>query len=194
MADQQTDLTLFLSSKESWARFANAEIGGDLAGVRTAVADAPGLAWQEVADSLGERIEEALQVPLADVLCGAWGKYQELRRLADPASCDPAETVLLPLVDHRIVSKHDPVIEIKLDETVIGRLRFELQLSLRLKGVTLMVRGGRILAIKAGSCAGDASLNCGGATIAERHTPEFALPGRVGLGDGIAIPPLQGPP
>ncbi|MGF1611796.1 MAG: hypothetical protein ACFCUQ_20510 [Kiloniellales bacterium] len=188
MADQRSDLTLFLSSKESWTRFAKAETGGDLAEVRAAIADAPGLAWQQVADGLGERIEEALQIPLADVLCGAWGKYRELQRLADPEACDPTETVLLPLVDHRIVSKHDPVIEIKLDEAVIGRLRFELQLSLRLKGVVLMVRGGRILAIKAGSCAGDARLQCSGATIAQRHTPEFELPFRVELGEGIPIP------
>ena len=70
----------------------------------------------------------------------------------------------------------------------MGTLEFTITLALKLEGVVLKVRGGKIREIAAGRCRGKGSLECAGVALLEKETDSVELPGRVSLGDGVDIP------
>ena len=70
----------------------------------------------------------------------------------------------------------------------MGSLEFTITLALKLEGVVLKVRGGKIREISAGRCRGKGTLECAGVALLQKETDPYELPGRVSLGEGIDIP------
>ena len=70
----------------------------------------------------------------------------------------------------------------------MGSLEFTITLALKLEGVVLKVRGGKIREISAGRCRGKGTLECAGVALLQKETDAYDLPGRVSLGEGIDIP------
>lgn len=173
---------------------ATLEQAGLMATIKGRVARIPGLSWPLVAREVGAKVNEALDVNLAGIIFSAWKKYQRLQEYRDPAKHPPDETILVPLAEHTIESVHRPHVDIMVNEASIGRFEFEIRLALRLEGVILTVRGGKIRAIGAGRCRAEGSLKCAGVTVVERQTGNFELPSAIDLGDGVDIPsPFSAP-
>jgi hypothetical protein len=160
------------------------------AGVRLkeAVGKLPGIEWGPVAKEIEAKIGEVLDVDIIGVLLGGWKKYRQLQQYRDPAKYPPEETILLSLMEHSIASSHHPKIEILAEQVLLGRLEFTITLALKLEGIVLKVRGGKIREICSGRCRGKGTLECAGVALLEKETEHFELPGRIGLGDGIEIP------
>jgi hypothetical protein len=156
--------------------------------LKEAVGKLPGIEWGPVAKEIEAKIGDVLDVDIVSVLLGGWKKYRQLQQYRDPAKYPPEETILLSLTEHSIASSHHPKIEILAGEVPVGTLEFTITLALKLEGVVLKVRGGKIREIAAGRCRGKGSLECAGVTLLEKETDSVELPGRVGLGDGIDIP------
>lgn len=156
----------------------------------------PKVSMGAVQEELSAKIGEVLDVGLSDVMAGAWKKAEALWEYADPDQHPPEETILLPLAEHSIESEHEPSVELKIKEMVIGSIQMEVQLELKLEGVVLKVQGGKIHEIQAGSCQASGKLACSLETKLgakellnlEKETPSFQLRGAVPLGDGITIP------
>ena len=178
-------------------------LGGDEIGarlqstIRTAVGRAQSLAMSgpldlhPIANEAQRALASVLDISLGDILASAWATAGKLREAADPARHKPDETVLVPMLEHTVRSKQEPVLEFTCDGRKVFTLSVTVELVLRLMGVVLCVRGGRIREIASGTCSASATLSVAGVELAERTTPEIMLPMRVHLGSGIPIPKLQ---
>ena len=178
-------------------------LGGDAVGarlqstIRSAVGHAQALAGfnpldlQPITTEAQRALASVLDVSLGDILESAWATAGKLREAADPARHKPDETVIVPMVEHTVRSKQEPVLEFTCDGRPVFSLSLSIELVLRLAGVVLRVRGGRIRDIASGTCSASAALSVAGVKLIERSTREIMLPMRVHLGRGIGIPELR---
>lgn len=144
--------------------------------------------WSEVAG----RVAEALDVPLPDVLAGAWSRAHELAQYRDPERYPPDQVNTVPLAAHTVVSSHRPHVELEIRglgaAAIHLRLELEVELSARVNGARLAIRAGRIERLLAGTVDLVARLGCRGVAVAERDL-SFTLPGAVSFGQGIPLSP-----
>ena len=187
MAESALTLKDFLVARTEDAREA-IEKSSAGAKLKEAVGKLPGIEWSVVGKEIEAKIGDVLDVDIMGVLLGGWKKYRQLQQYRDTTKYPPEETILLSLTEHSIASSHHPKIEILAGEIPVGSLEFTITLALKLEGVVLKVRGGKIREISAGRCRGKGTLECAGVALLQKETDAYDLPGRVSLGEGIDIP------
>jgi hypothetical protein len=144
-----------------------------------------------VMDEAQRALGSMLDISLGDILTSAWVTSGKLREAADPARHKPDEIIRVPLLEHTIRSKQEPVLEFTLNGHRAFSVKFTIELELRLAGVVLRVWDSRIHEIVSGSCNAVARLSVAEAKLAERTTREIMLPARIHLGSGTPIPVPQ---
>lgn len=129
--------------------------------------------------ALASAIDEVFQVPLGAVLDASWKKAAIVKDGLEATLTDPNKVVVVPLVDHKVSSKHQPHVDVMFSGKALHRLVFDIELQLELRGVQLQVREGRIAGLTSGECAGHGLFSMGGQQIIKRSTPFFGLPGKL---------------
>ena len=174
--------------------FGGDELGSTLQpSIRSAVGRAQSLAGlnpvdlHPLADEAQRALASALDIRLGDILTSAWSTASKLREAADPARHKPDETVVVPMFEHTVRSTQEPVVEFIYNGRQVFSLSVTIELVLRLAGVVLRVRAGRVREIVSGTCTASATLSVAGVKLAERTTREIGLPVRVKLGSGNPI-------
>ena len=140
-----------------------------------------------VVGEVTRRFGELLNIRLVDIMAGAWCKYSSLRRYADPHEFPPDESVIVPLADHDIDSKHSPAVEVVINETPVLKLTFSVDLVLHLKSAVVRIQDAHIREIRPGEVSAEGKIAFGPAVIAERKSATLTVPGSIDLGEGIAI-------
>ena len=143
--------------------------------------------WDVVSDVLIDRAVEMSDIPLAKILLPAWKKYREIQKFADPQSYPPEDTELVSLVEHSVQSQHKSSLEILFNGVRVKVIDFTVATELTLEGVVLQIRGGRVMAIEAGSVKGKATLAMESKIVLERPFGPLSLPGKIDLGDGVPL-------
>ena len=143
--------------------------------------------WRHTQELALSRVEDLLDISLADVFRRAWNKSVELKRFRDQEKYPPNKTFIVPLVEHKIHSHHRPYLEISLNQQLIGRLDFDVQLEMALKGIRLHIKNGRIQKSDIGEIHGKGALYCEGFLLVQRETEKIEIPGKIDLGQGIEI-------
>src|SRR5215510_3446154 len=146
---------------------------------------------QMVVDDVSRRFGELLDVRLADIMAGAWCKYKSLLQYADPRQYPPDESVVVPLAEHDIDSRHAPAVEILMNNTPVLKLTFAVDLTLTVKGAVLRIQNARIREIRPGNVSATGKIASGPAVIAERKTGTLTLPGSIDLREGFLIKPFS---
>ena len=77
---------------------------------------------------------------------------------------------VVPLHAHRVTSTHEPRVELLLDGKRVHSFDFKLDLTLDVEGVSALVRAGRLVAIRGGTCAGKLALYLDEELLAEEKT------------------------
>jgi hypothetical protein len=134
-----------------------------------------------------KKIGDLLDIPISDILATAWNKCGLLLKYTDKEKYPPDKIYFVHLAEHTIKSEHKPYMEITLDEKPVGKINFNVTLSLTLKGIILKIQDGRIKGINPGECKGKGAIQCEGAMLLEQETESFSLPGSVDFGEGIPI-------
>jgi hypothetical protein len=112
----------------------------------------------------------------------AWGADDGRRQTAE----SPGEEQIVKLATHRITSTHRPRIDVEVDDTRVGSIDVEIDVTFVLHAVRAVVAGGRLVALRSGLVDLEATLSCGGLPIAsERRQVDLTL--EVGLGSGIPL-------
>ncbi len=104
------------------------------------------------------------------------GALQEVRR---GSKARPDDAFFQDLDDHRIASTRKPRIELRYGAVKVADLDFEIELALKVKGVRLEVRGGKLVRATAGVFAAAAKLSLHDQVLVEKGTPEFSAPTRM---------------
>jgi hypothetical protein len=161
--------------------------GAESRDIKEALASAaPGLPLAAVLDGVGRAVQDLLDVPITDVLVGAWARARDLRAAIEETRASDDATELVPLLGHTITSEHRPCVEIVKNEVAIARLVFPVKLELGLEGVILRVRKGRISDILAGEVKVKATMKFGDVVIFEASLAPIPIPGSVAVAQPVA--------
>lgn len=145
--------------------------------------------WPVTFDEIKNKIKDLLDISIPDIMVSAWNKYGILLNYTDKKKYSSNETFLVPLAEHTIKSEHKPYIEILINDKSVGKIDFNINISLTLKGIILKIRDGKIQEIQTGSCKGKGTIKCEDFVILEKETESFPLPGSINLGEGAVITP-----
>jgi hypothetical protein len=171
-------------------RLSAAESGTTLANLRDKIlGEVQGIQWPAAFGEIMKRVEDLLEPDIPGIMAAAWNKYRLLRKYLDRDKYPPDKTVLVSLAEHTVTSEHRPSIEIMINDRLVGKVDFHVTASLVFEGLTLKIRGGRIMEILTGSCTGKGAISCENCMLIERETAPFPLPGAVKLSDGVPISP-----
>jgi hypothetical protein len=163
------------------------DAGAESQEIREALANAaPGLPIGTVLDGVARAVEELLDVPVTDILGGAWARARDLRAAIQKTRESADATELVPLLGHTITSEHRPCVEIVKDDVAIARLVFPLKLDLRLEGVILRVRQGRISEVLSGTVKIKATMKFGDIVVLERALAPISIPGALEVAPAVA--------
>lgn len=143
--------------------------------------------WPMAFDEISKKIDELLNIDLAYIMVRAWNKYRILLKYRDREKYPPTETLLVPLAEHTIRSQHHPYIEILINDTQVGKIVFNINISLSLKGIILKIQDGRIKGIRTGTCKGKGRVKLEDIVILERETESITLPGSIDFAEGVII-------
>ncbi len=143
--------------------------------------------WDVALREIVIKIVDLLDIPIPDILAKAWKKYTSLLEYLNKSEFSPDETVLVPLAEHTIESEHHPYIEVLANDVPIGKIEFEIDVALKLKGIVLKVRDRKIKEIQTGECEGSGTVKCENHIILEKKLGGISLPGSIDLGAGISI-------
>ncbi|MGA1408746.1 MAG: hypothetical protein ACO37W_03285, partial [Prochlorotrichaceae cyanobacterium] len=137
-------------------------------------------------EKIGEILEEIEIAP--DILSTAWSKSLELmeyRELLKDAA--PDEAVMVPLVNHEVLSEHTPSIELKFKETLVGQFEVVINFGSVLEGVMLAIEDRKIKRIQVGSATAAGGIEFSGLTLFEMPEKSLDWNQVIDLGEGIAI-------
>jgi hypothetical protein len=163
------------------------DAGAESQEIREALANAaPGLPIGTVLDGVARAVQELLDVPVTDILGGAWARARDLRAAIQKTRESADATELVPLLGHTITSEHRPCVEIVKDDVAIARLVFPLKLDLRLEGVILRVRQGRISEVLSGTVKIKATMKFGDIVVLERALAPISIPGALEVAPAVA--------
>jgi len=161
---------------------AGLELGPESRELKAAlVKAAPALPLGALVDGVAHAVQEMLDVPVTDVLVGAWNRSRDLRAAVQTTGESPNASMLVPLLAHTITSEHRPYVEVTKGEVPIARLVFPLRLEFRVEGMVLRVRQGRISDILGGSIKVKATLKFGDFVILDKALAPIVIPGSLPL-------------
>ncbi len=139
----------------------------------------PAASDEGVASAFNAALDQIMAVQLGDILLASWSKVATLSQAFETTHTDPSSVVILPLLDHKVSSRHLPSIDLLCAGKELAKLVFDVSLVMALKGVELEVRRGAISAVRGGQATGEGKLELAGKTLVQRTTPALALPGRL---------------
>jgi hypothetical protein len=155
---------------------------------------AQGLSRSEVEAEIGHAYRKTLNVKMADVFLGAWAKLSEIAKYADTAKYPRGESHLVPLLRHRIVSRHEPKIQLLLNGAPVIDLAIAIALEAQFDGAVLRIDGGKVRSIMSGSYAGRATVECQGVMIGGVASKRYHFQGEKIIHPGYPIPGYNAAP
>jgi hypothetical protein len=107
-----------------------------------------GVVRRMVLDNLAAQIKD----PIFDCVTGAWKKVDELAEYAEETRRNPDKPKELVLGEHTIKTEYSPEVVILVRDTEIGRINAHITLSLKIQGLILVIKEGRIVRLRGGTC------------------------------------------
>jgi hypothetical protein len=142
------------------------------------IKELPDVAWSAFSEEIQFALGKALDINLLDVVAEGWSKLNKLRDYCGRKLEDEEKPFSVALAEHAVVSSHQPGVDVLLGEKVIGRIVVDVELTLSLKGIVLSIRDDHIVAVASGRFSGAGSVKYRGATLIEKSTPDYDVPGK----------------
>jgi len=149
----------------------------------------PEIDWPSLAGDIGEKIGEMFDIPLVDLLIGAWNDLRALRDCGDPSRGGAGAHDTVPLVDHDLEASFKPHLDVIVAGMPTARVEFEISAGLELHAVVLVVENGTIRAVRVGFCQATAKVSCHGVTVFERSSRKLDWPGEIALPRPVPLNP-----
>ncbi|MGP3910164.1 hypothetical protein [Nonomuraea sp. 10N515B] len=177
------DLLLYANPQKAGEELTR-RMDGALDEIRQQVRTPPG----ELADKAATAGVELLRgINVGSVLLSGWATYRNLRAAARRTLDNPGTGQMVPLVDHEVVSRHEPSVEVQVNGQPVGRLRFGIDLVLHVTGLQASVRNGRLIRLTGGDCVASAVCKVQGVEVARQDYVLVTLPINRDLGEGYPI-------
>jgi hypothetical protein len=138
--------------------------------------------WRLMPEAIGEQLAILLNIPLPDILAGAWDKGHALRQELQKSAKTPDEDLFLPLVEHKVAATHEPYVALLRNGQEVGRLTFTISVELMIQGAVLRIRDGSVRAVQTDQIEGKGSVKLYGATVIEKEVAPIKVPGTFEVG------------
>jgi hypothetical protein len=154
-------------------------------------------------DILGSRIgallSEMLGVDIGTIVGGALTKNQQIANALRETAAQPGSEAVVPLADQTLGSSYSPAVDIVVDDATLMSVTFDIELDATLEGALVVVRDGRMTAVRAGRAHLSGSLSSNGMPIAAREIDldlpaALRLPAASAAAAGAVITGVAGPP
>ena len=133
----------------------------------------PSACWDDVQGGCRREVDKLLDLSVERVLFDGWMKLERFKKSVADSKARPEDAFFQDLDDHKIASTHKPRIELRYGAVKVADLDFEMELALKIKGVRLEIRGGKVVRATAGVCAASAKLSLHEHVLLERSTPDL---------------------
>lgn len=140
------------------------------------------LTWRLMPEALAEQLTVLLNVPLPDILRGAWNKGHAIRQQLQKSAKTPEKDLFLELVGHKVTSNHEPYVALLRNGQEVGRLTFTISVELVLQGAVLRIRDGHVREVQTGRIKGKGTVKLYGATLLEKELAPINVPGTFEIG------------
>jgi hypothetical protein len=150
-----------------------------------ALAAIKGLQWSTVEGDIFHGISELLNMDLMDVMVKTWNQYGTLADYAELSKAG-GTAQLVELTDHSMSMELHPFVEIQFAEFT-KKIFFDVTLEITLKAIRLKIEEARIKSVETGSCEGKGEIKIRDITLLQLPFKPIDLPGKINLGEGIAI-------
>jgi hypothetical protein len=150
----------------------------------------PRLLREAAAEKVAGTLDKLLAVPLGEVVATAFNSYRRYGEYADEKRYPHGKDYEVEEGKFSIESEHTPHVELQLAGMPAQRLDFPLTLALEFDAARLVIRDGKFMALKAGSCIASGKLCCEKVELFERPSAPVKFPGEIRFGEGIRIHPL----
>jgi hypothetical protein len=137
-------------------------------------------------NELAESTTGFMSANLSDVVAAGWKKYDALLKAARSTCNDPNATELVSLTTHKIESSHHPSIDLFLDKKRLATVEIAMDVALTIVGVIAVVKRGRLMEIRSGSCTASGSLAVQGIELIKKQR-KYDLGGAFSLGRGVPL-------
>jgi hypothetical protein len=139
----------------------------------------PSACWDDVEGGCRREVDKLLDLSVEGVLFDGWMKLERFKKCVEESKAHPEDAFFQDLDDHKIASTHKPRIELRYGAVKVADLDFEIELALKVKGVRLEVRGGKVVCATAGVFAANAKLSLHEHVLVDKGTPEFSAPTKI---------------
>jgi hypothetical protein len=137
-------------------------------------------------NELAESTTDFMSANLSDVVAAGWKKYDALLKAARSTCNDRNATELVSLTTHKIESSHHPSIDLFLDKKRLATVEIAMDVALTIVGVIAVVKRGRLMEIRSGSCTASGSLAVQGIELIKKQR-KYDLGGAFRLGRGVPL-------
>jgi hypothetical protein len=135
----------------------------------------PSACWDDVKGGCQREVDKLFDLSIDQVLLDGWMKLERFKKCLEDSKAHPDDAFFQDLDDHKIASTHQPRIELRYGQVKVADLDFSVELALKLKGLRLEVRGGRVVSATAGVCKANAKLSLHDHVLLDRGAPEFSV-------------------
>lgn len=135
------------------------------------------MAWRLMPEAIGEQLATLLNIPLPDILRGAWNKGYALRQELEKSAKTPDKDLFLQLVEHKVTSTHEPYVALIRNGQEVGRLTFTISVELVLQAAVLRIRDGRVREVQTAKIKGKGAVKLYGAILIEKELTTLDVPG-----------------
>jgi hypothetical protein len=98
----------------------------------------------------------------------------------------------VPLASHTITSRHEPRVEVLVDNVAALQIPLEVKLAARFEAAVLGIEAGHVLSVRTGSFVATGTVGCRGVAIASVSSRKFMMPGEIVLSPPFPIGSLAG--
>jgi hypothetical protein len=134
-----------------------------------------------------------LDLNLGGPVVTGWCQFADLTAAARHTAAAPGSEVVVDLATHSITWRHNPQIDVLVNDARVATVHVELSIRFKVKGLAATVRYGRLVGASSGGCEITGTLAAEGRQLAQREA-QFQLPLLVRLGDGIPLLPSDREP
>jgi len=149
--------------------------------LRDAAREIKVLRTADVGEKMLGAVTEALREPLADVLGEVWKQRKEMREIAAKGAEAHDVEGDVELIKHTVTWGLHPTIRLELNGQDVGKVDLDVDISLKIEGVQLVIKNARITKIKTGDLTSTVALKWKGLPLGAPRTRTINLPGELAL-------------
>ena len=142
-------------------------------------------------DRVGRVLHQLLGVDLGGLVVDGWSGRADVADAVARTRLGRSDAEVA-LTDHRITSTHQPAVDVLAGGIAVTSLRFDVVVTLHLRGVVAMVRSGLLVAVHRGQLVADAELALDGRQLLA-GTGRGPVRSVLRLGDGLVLPGIARP-